>query len=110
MVDLLSGLLSGAPYLTGVRAWDKEPEARQDLGHFFVLVDTPRLGDAGTLAARMEDFKRIVRSTPAADPARPVRLPGDLEVEAMARQRHDGVAVAAEDLAALEALAGGPVG
>ncbi len=58
----------------------------------------------------MEDFKRIIRSTPAADPARPVRLPGDLEFEAMARQRRHGVAVAGEDLAALEALAGGPVG
>lgn len=110
MVDLLSGLLSGAAYLTHVRAWDKEPEARQDLGHVFILIDTKCLGDAGALAARMEDFKRIVRSTPAADPARPVRLPGDLELEAMARQRRHGVAVAAEDLAALEALVGGPVG
>ncbi|MBB5694698.1 Ldh family oxidoreductase [Muricoccus pecuniae] len=106
MVDLLSGLLSGAAYLTHVRAWDKEPEARQDLGHFFILIDTKRLAEPGALAARMEDFRHIIRSTPAADPARPVRLPGDAEFEEMARQRRDGVSVAAEDLAAMEALAG----
>ena len=104
MVDLLSGLLSGASYLTHVRAWDKEPEARQDLGHVFILIDVARLGAAEALRGRMEDFKRIVRSTPTADPDRPVLLPGDIELAAMARQQRDGVSVDAADLAAMEGL------
>jgi len=110
MVDLLSGLLSGASYLTRVKAWDKEPEAHQDLGHFFILIDTKRLARPDALAGRMEDFKSIIRSTPAADPARPVRLPGDMEFEALRRQRREGVSVAAEDLADLERLAGPATG
>ncbi|MBE9604706.1 Ldh family oxidoreductase [Acetobacteraceae bacterium H6797] len=106
MVDLLSGLLSGASYLTRVKAWDKEPEAHQDLGHFFILIDTKRLTQPEVLAGRIADFKNIIRSTPAADASRPVRLPGDLEFEMLRRQRREGVSIAAEDLAALEQLAG----
>jgi LDH2 family malate/lactate/ureidoglycolate dehydrogenase len=105
MVDLLSGLLSGASYLTHVKAWDKEPEAHQNLGHFFILIDTKRLAQPDELARRMEDFKHIIRSTPAADPVRPVRLPGDMEFESLWRQRREGVSIAAEDLASLDRLA-----
>lgn len=106
MVDLLSGVLSGASYLTRVKAWDKQPEAHQDLGHFFILIDTTRLADPKDLARRVGDFKDIIRSTPAADPEKPVRLPGDMEFALLHRQRRDGIAVAAEDLAALTTLAG----
>lgn len=106
LVDLLSGVLSGASYLTRVKAWDKQPEAHQDLGHFFILIDTKRLAAPEELGRRVADFKDIIRSTPAAAPEHPVRLPGDTEFDLMRRQRRDGIAVAAEDLAALEALAG----
>lgn len=107
MVDLLAGLLSGAAYLTHVKSWVDEPGVAQDLGHVFVLIDATKLGPADWLAERMRDFAAIIHDTPAADPAQPVRLPGEMELAAMARQRREGVAVAAEDLAALEALAAG---
>lgn len=109
LVDLLSGVLSGASYLTRVKAWDKQPEAHQDLGHFFILIDTTRLAAPGDLARRMADFKDIIRSTPPADAARPVRLPGDSEFALLHRQRVEGIAVAAEDLAALKSLADVPL-
>jgi ureidoglycolate dehydrogenase (NAD+) len=83
-----------------------QPEAHQDLGHFFILIDTKRLAQPDVLAGRMEDFKSIIRSTPAADAARPVRLPGGMEFENLRRQRREGVSIAAEDLADLEKLAG----
>ncbi|OYW54726.1 MAG: hypothetical protein B7Z30_13755 [Rhizobiales bacterium 12-68-15] len=91
---------------TNATTWDKQPEAHQDLGHFFILIDTTRLADPKDLARRVGDFKDIIRSTPAADPEKPVRLPGDMEFALLHRQRRDGIAVAAEDLAALTALAG----
>lgn len=106
MVDLLAGLLSGAAYLTRVQAWDKNPGAAQDLGHVFIAVDTGRLGSADWLRERMADFVSILHGTPAADPAAPVMLPGEREMAAMKRQRRDGVRVAADDLAKIEALAG----
>jgi ureidoglycolate dehydrogenase (NAD+) len=105
MVDLFAGILSGASYLTRVNSWVDEPELPQDLGHFFVLVDTRRLGSAEWLAERVRDFASIVHDTPAADPAHPVRLPGELEMGRFERQRRDGIAIDPQLRAKLEAYA-----
>lgn len=107
MVDLLAGLLSGAAYLTHVRAWDKDPGSAQNLGHVFIAIDAAKLGPAEALRARMADFAAILHATPPADPARPVLLPGEREMAALHRQRREGVRVAAADLRRLEELAGG---
>jgi ureidoglycolate dehydrogenase (NAD+) len=91
IVDLLAGLLSGASYLTHVKSWSDEPEAPQDLGHFFIAIDTARLGSAEWLRTRMEDFAQLLHDTPPADPARPVLLPGEIERGHFARQRSKGI-------------------
>jgi LDH2 family malate/lactate/ureidoglycolate dehydrogenase len=91
MVDLFAGVLSGAEYLTRVGNWIDAPGRPQKIGHFFIVVDTARLGNADWLAARMADFARIVHDTPPADPARPVMLPGEIEMGHLERQRRDGM-------------------
>jgi LDH2 family malate/lactate/ureidoglycolate dehydrogenase len=106
MVDLLAGLLSGAAYLTHVRAWDRDPGAAQDLGHVFIALDVSKLGDATAMTARMADFAAIIHATPPADPARPVMLPGEREMQSLHRARREGVRVAAADLRRLEEIAG----
>jgi LDH2 family malate/lactate/ureidoglycolate dehydrogenase len=63
------------------------------------------LGPAEWLAHRMADFDAIVHGTPRADPAVPVRLPGEIELERLERHRRDGVAMDARLIARLEALA-----
>ncbi len=105
MVDLFAGVLSGASYLTHVKSWSDEPQAAQDLGHFFILIDTARLGGTEELAARVSDFAAIVHATPRVDPAQPVRLPGEIEWNHFDRQQRDGVDIDADVLAKLEAYA-----
>jgi LDH2 family malate/lactate/ureidoglycolate dehydrogenase len=105
MVDMLAGLLSGAACLTHVKAWDKQPEVAQDLGHVFIALDCARLGNAEWLRARMADFAGILHATPPADPARPVLLPGEREMARMREQRAQGIRIAAADLERLEVLA-----
>lgn len=91
MVDLFAGLLSGAAYLTHVKSWSDAPEQAQDLGHFFILIDTRRLGSSEWLAERMRDFAAILHASPAADPERPVIVPGEIELGKMRKQRQSGV-------------------
>jgi ureidoglycolate dehydrogenase (NAD+) len=93
MVDLFAGLLSGAAYLTHVNSWSDDPQSPGNLGHFFLVIDTRKLGSPEWLAERMGDFAQILHSTPAADPQRPVLLPGEIEMNNLERQRRDGIAV-----------------
>lgn len=105
IVDLFAGLLSGAAYLTHVKSWQDEPEAPQDLGHFFILIDTARLGGGDWLASRMADFAQILHDTPAADAAHPVLLPGEREMQRYERALREGVAIDSAVLENLRALA-----
>jgi LDH2 family malate/lactate/ureidoglycolate dehydrogenase len=105
IVDLLAGVLSGAAYLEHVNSWLDDPEKPGNLGHFFLVIDTRVLGSTEWLAQRMADFGAIIHGTPRADPAVPVRLPGEIELERLDRHRREGVPVDPALVARLEALA-----
>lgn len=107
IVDLLAGLLSGAAYLTHVKSWVDDPDEPQNLGHFFILIDTEQLGGAAWLASRMADFAAILHGSQPANPSAPVIVPGEIEMDRHDRQLKDGVDIGAEQLAMLEALARG---
>lgn len=91
LVDLFAGLLSDAAYLTHVKSWVDAPDEPQNLGHFFVLIDTRRLGSTAWLAARMADFAAILHGSTPAQEERPVIVPGEIELRNMARQRAAGI-------------------
>lgn len=105
-VDLLAGLLSDAAYLTHVQSWSANPEAPQNLGHFFLLIDTGRLGSLAWLGERMQDFAAILHGTPAAAPDRPVLVPGEIELNRHREALEAGVEVPSEALAHLRLRAG----
>ena len=102
LVDLFAGLLSNAAYLTHVQSWVDAPDAPQNLGHFFILIDTRRLGSTEWLVRRMQDFAAILHDSPAADPMHPVIVPGEIELEKMAMQRESGIVLDAAVVALLE--------
>ena len=106
LVDLFAGLLSGAAYLTHVTSWLDAPERPQNLGHFFILIDTSVLGSAPWLTSRMNDFAAILHGSPAADPAKPVLVPGEIEFAKMALHRRHGIPIDAQLLALLRGYAG----
>ncbi len=107
MVDLFAGVLSGAGYLTHVKSWLDQPTEPGNLGHFFIAVDTSRLGSSEWLAQRVGDFASIVHGTPAADASKPVRLPGEIEMENLRRHRRDGIELDPALVAKLESFAAG---
>jgi LDH2 family malate/lactate/ureidoglycolate dehydrogenase len=105
IVDLFAGLLSGAAFLTKVSSWSDNPEAPQDLGHFFFLIDAARLGPSEWLAGRMRDFAAIIHGTPPANPEAPVLLPGEIELGRLERHRREGISLDPALVARLESLA-----
>jgi LDH2 family malate/lactate/ureidoglycolate dehydrogenase len=109
-VDLLAGLLPDAAYLTHVNSWSEQPRAPGNLGHFFLAIDTRVLGSPAWLEGRMRDFAQILHETPPAEAAKPVRLPGEAELDNLERQRREGIALDAKVLKMLESLAGNASG
>ncbi|MGO4303427.1 Ldh family oxidoreductase [Cupriavidus sp. RAF12] len=106
LVDLFAGLLSNAAYLTHVKSWVDAPDEPQNLGHFFILIDTRRLGSTEWLADRMKDFAAILHASPAAEAGKPVIVPGEIELSNMARQRAEGIALDPAVIALLKHHAG----
>jgi ureidoglycolate dehydrogenase (NAD+) len=105
MVDLFAGLLSNAAYLTHVKSWQDAPDEPQNLGHFFILLDTKRLGSSEWLTDRMNDFAQILTDSPASNPDQPVIVPGTIELSKMAKQQANGIEISNETIALLESHA-----
>lgn len=105
MVDLFAGLLSNAAYLTHVKSWVDAPDEPQNLGHFFILIDTRRLGSTAWLAQRMNDFAAILHASPAVDAERPVIVPGEIELDRLERHRAHGITLDADTMALLRGYA-----
>lgn len=109
MVDMFAGILSNAAYLTHVKSWVDAPDEPQNLGHFFILIDTKRLGSSTWLVERMRDFAEILHASPAAEEGKPVIVPGEIELRNMARQRADGITVDAAVFSLLQQRAMQPL-
>lgn len=90
---VFAGVLSNAAYLKHVKSWVDAPDEPQNLGHFFILIDTKRLGSSSWLVERMRDFAEILHASAAAEEGKPVIVPGEIELRNMARQRADGIDV-----------------
>lgn len=105
MVDLFAGLLSNAGYLTHIQSWQDEPDEPQNLGHFFILIDTKRLGSSQWLSERMIDFANILMDSPPADLDKPVIVPGMIELAKLERQRKEGIEISPETLQLLQQYA-----
>lgn len=106
MVDMFAGLLSNAAYLTHIKSWQDSPDEPQNLGHFFILIDTRRLGSSQWLSERMIDFANILMDSPPADPNKPVIVPGVIELEKLEKQRQSGIVLSSETLNLLKQYAG----
>jgi LDH2 family malate/lactate/ureidoglycolate dehydrogenase len=105
-VDILSGVLSGARFLSGVASWSENPDAPSGVGHFFVLLDPGRMLGGEAFASAMERFKTVVLSTPPASATAPVMLPGQLEQARRRAAVDNGIELPGDLLATIRRLAG----
>ncbi len=106
-VDILSGVLTGASFLSDVSSWSENPDAPSGVGHFFLLIDPEKLLGPDAFAVAMDRFKSIVLSTPPASSTSPVVLPGQREQERRRAAKKDGVRVPGDLLASIKQLARG---
>lgn len=105
-IDILSGALSGAQFLSGISSWLDHPELPSNIGHFFLLLDPGRLVGKEAFSEAMTRFRDIILTTPPADPTRPVMLPGQAEQECRRQAMANGMTLPKDLIDEIKDLAG----
>ncbi len=92
MVEILSGVLSGAavgPQVGSVlHTWDRPIDA----GHFFLAIDIARFMPLDEFTGRLADLASWIKASPSVDPDAPVRIPGELRADQARHNASDGLA------------------
>jgi LDH2 family malate/lactate/ureidoglycolate dehydrogenase len=105
MIDILSGVLTGAASGQDVVDLYDRSERHQDLGHFFVAIDVSAFCPPEAFQSRVERYAEQVRLQPRAPGVEQILLPGDKERAAADQADLAGIQLSAADLADLDALA-----
>jgi len=105
--EMLSALLSGGGFGPELRHQFKEPEQPSNIAHYFLLIDPEATIGRAVFEDRMRAYCDWIKSSPAADPAHPVRVPGEGAAANHARYSAEGLPMDEAEYARLRGLADG---
>jgi len=92
LIETLAGVLSGAAFTWGVRAWMLDDPALPTFhGGGFIAIDCDAIMPLGQFGRRMDALIDEVHSVPRADGVDRVFLPGEMEWERYERSMREGV-------------------
>ncbi|MDO9435449.1 Ldh family oxidoreductase [Hydrogenophaga sp.] len=98
MVDVLSGVLSGSQFLDQVHG-PYDPVNRSGAGHFMLALNVQAFQPLAEFHERMETYIASLKDVPVAAGHRQVFYPGEMEIQADAEQRANGLMLPADTLA-----------
>jgi LDH2 family malate/lactate/ureidoglycolate dehydrogenase len=104
MMDVLSGVLTGSSFATGVSG-PQQAERRSGCGHLVLAIDVAAVADPGGFAERMEALIAEMKAVPLASGFEEIFFPGEIEDRNRARREREGIEVPAKTLEALQRLA-----
>jgi len=105
MIDVLSGVLSGAGFGTHIADFYLQADQPEDVGHFFVALDVSRFMPLPLFLARVEQMVSEIRACQPAEGVARIYVPGEIEAETAARRRREGIPLPADMVRDLRALA-----
>lgn len=104
MMDVLSGVLAGSQFGTGVHG-PYEAQARSGCGHFIMALDIARFRPLDDFVSDMHEMAAQLKASTKADGIDEVFYPGEIEDRADLLNRAQGLRLPAQTLADLDALA-----
>ena len=104
MMDVLSGVLTGSNYATGVVGPHVSDE-RSGCGHLIVAIDVDQVIGTDEFNTRIDDLIALTKGVALAKGAREIFYPGEIENRAEARGFTTGVALPAKTVDELRELA-----
>lgn len=103
-VDLLSGVLTGSGFLSGVHSPYKTAE-KSNCGHFMLAISIEAFQPLAQFTARMEQFVGEIKSVPPAKGFDEIFYPGEMEARNDANNRREGLVFPDDTLADLRRIA-----
>jgi LDH2 family malate/lactate/ureidoglycolate dehydrogenase len=104
MMDVLSGVLTGSSFATGVSG-PQQAERRSGSGHLVLAIDIAAVADPGSFGERMEALIAEMKAVPLAEGFEEIFFPGELEDRSRARTEREGIELPDKTVEALEQLA-----
>lgn len=106
MVEILCGLLTGAPCSSNVsRMFGTPMTEKRCLGHFFMALRIDCFEEPAVFKRRLKEMMDALRREPSRDENSPVQAPGDPEKAFLKERSRKGIPVGADLLDRLTALA-----
>ncbi|MFG3343414.1 Ldh family oxidoreductase [Glycomyces sp. NPDC048151] len=104
MMDVLSGVLTGSAYGTGVNG-PYVPDERSGCGHLAMALRVDAVADPAEFEERLADLIAATKAVPLAPGAAEILHPGEPEARREAECRRTGITVPAKTIAGLRDLA-----
>jgi LDH2 family malate/lactate/ureidoglycolate dehydrogenase len=104
MMDVLSGVLTGSSFATGVSG-PQQAERRSGCGHLVLALDVAAVADPGDFGRRMEALIAEMKAVPLAEGFDEVFFPGQIEDRSGVRREREGIELPGRTMEALERLA-----
>ncbi|MEV7345845.1 Ldh family oxidoreductase [Streptomyces sp. NPDC093544] len=105
VVDILTGVLSGGSFGSGVRDLNADTSEPIDCAHFFLALSVSAFGNRAAFEQRVAELAAQITGSPKTSGAERLLLPGQLEAERKTATRRAGVPLDAKVLAALRETA-----
>lgn len=106
LIEILSGVLSGAAVTAKVGSWLHDDGTKStDHGAAFIAINIAAMMPAGQFAARMENMIEEIHHAPLAEGAERIYVPGEMEWERYERSLREGIALPSDVVASLEEAA-----
>src|SRR5688500_9917649 len=105
MVEVLSGVLSGAAVGSEIGSMYKDLDRKQDVGHFFCLLDIDAFVDVAEFKRRIDAMIDAIKACRKRPGVKEILVPGERSPRTVAENRRLGVKLDAATLKELTALA-----
>ncbi|MBW1750091.1 MAG: Ldh family oxidoreductase, partial [Deltaproteobacteria bacterium] len=107
VVDILSGVLTGSGFSTGVKSMLQQKDESQHVGHFFITIDPVRFMSMKEFDERITDLFNLMRSARLIDSEKPIIIPGEPDTALEKERKAHGVPINTGKLNKLKNLAAG---
>ncbi|WP_167577613.1 Ldh family oxidoreductase [Ammoniphilus sp. YIM 78166] len=104
LMEVLSGLLTGAAFGPYIASLYKDLDRSQNVGQFFLVMRADLFEELEQFKERMDQMIREIRNIPLAEGFEKIYLPGEIELETTVERQTSGIPLSVNILNELEAV------